>query len=61
MAEIIEITLDGGALPFTVDFETNRWTTVAQLDDGDFPIRMEARGKRYVLEADGTFEEGELP
>ncbi len=61
MPEIIEITLDGGALPFTVNFENHTWTTVAQLDDGDFPVVMEARGKRYILDADGTFEEGELP
>jgi hypothetical protein len=61
MAEKIDITLAGGALPFDIDFENKTWTTVAQLDEGDFPIFFEARGKRWSLYSNGTFDEEEKP
>jgi hypothetical protein len=61
MTQTVQVPLAGGSLPFTVDFAEWTWTSVAQLDEGDFPLAFEDGGKRYEIYSDGTFAAVELP
>ena len=60
----VEITVGGQAFAFQLDMKTGTWNslvpTVAELDEGEFPLVAIAGGNRYELYRDQTFDEVKL-
>jgi hypothetical protein len=49
----------GESRPVHLDFEARRWSAERAFAEGDFPLIVSVRGKRYELYSDGTFAEEE--
>jgi hypothetical protein len=45
---------------FTLDWETKRWTSQQQFDEGDFPFVAELGEGRFELYSDHTFDGAEV-
>jgi hypothetical protein len=56
---IVKIDVDGETIPFRLDWPHDRWHSLEELEEGDFPLITVVDGKRYELYSDGTFAEVE--
>lgn len=56
----ITISVGNQTVPFRLDFTNERWHSLDELGESDFPLIAEVEGKRYELYSDGTMAEAEL-
>ena len=57
---IVKISVGNQTVPFRLDWKHQRWHSLDELAESDFPLVAEAEGRRYELFSDGTFAEAEL-
>jgi hypothetical protein len=56
---VVKIDVGGRTIPFRLDGRHERWHSLEELEEGDFPLIAVADGKRYELYSDGSFAEVE--
>jgi hypothetical protein len=56
---IAQIDVDGRIIPFRLDPAHQRWHSLVQQQESDFPLVTVLDGKRYELYSDGTYAEVE--
>ena len=56
---VIELEVEGGKIPFTLDWENWCWHSSEEPMESDFPLITEIDGKRCELYSDETFAEVE--
>ena len=56
---VIELEVEGGKIPFTLDWENWCWHSSEEPMESDFPLVTEVDGKRCELYSDETFAEVE--
>ena len=54
-----QIEVEGRNTPLTLDWEQQRWQSLEEQKEGDFPLIAVVDGKRYELYSDRTFAEVE--
>jgi hypothetical protein len=59
MTTQIEIKAEGHNTPFTLDWEGQRWQSMDEQKESDFPLTAFVDGKRYELYSDNMFAEVE--
>ena len=59
MTTQIKIQVQGRRISFTLDWEQERWRSLEELKESDFPLITVVDGKRCELYSDETFAEVE--
>jgi hypothetical protein len=59
MTTQIEIEVEDRKTPFELDWERQRWRSLEEQKESDFPLITVVDGKRYELYSDETFAEVE--
>jgi hypothetical protein len=59
MTTQIEIKVEGRNIPFALDWGRQRWRSLEEQKESDFPLITVVGGKRYELYSDETFAEVE--
>jgi hypothetical protein len=57
---IVSILVGNRLVPFRLDWVHERWHSLEELEESDFPLIADVEGKRYELYSDGHFGEEEL-
>lgn len=57
---VVNIEVGSRKVPFRLDWVHQRWHSLEELEESDFPLIAEVEGKRYELYSDGNLAEEEL-